>query len=302
MQSYDDFEIVVIDDGSSDDSFLILNGFSSPKMRVLQNDKNRGLIYTLNRGIAEARGELVARMDADDISNPDRLEKQVAFLDANPDVAMVGSLAEEIDSNGVSLGIVSYPLEYEEIQQTLIKRSCFCHPSVMFRKNDVLTVGGYRDKFRHAEDYDLWLRLSESHRLANIGELLIKYRIHANQVCFKSQSSQFQAGQLAIAEALERRGIPPGERHKYFHSLFGRASASPGTIGRNYINFAHTFNMMGDIRKAWRSAALSVLHSPVSVDAWRAFLSYTLLGLLGKKNVNIIKWYFERTKQMFMRN
>ena len=159
-QRHADFECIVIDDGSTDGTDAVIRGFTDPRIRYLRNDGNRGLVYTLNRGVQEARGRYIARMDGDDISLPERLERQVAYLDGHPEVDLVATVVKLVDAAGNPMGYWKEDREHvtgQSILDFLPVNNCIAHPSVMVRA-EVLKAFGYLDSQRQAEDYDLWLR------------------------------------------------------------------------------------------------------------------------------------------------
>jgi glycosyltransferase involved in cell wall biosynthesis len=180
-QSFTDFELLVLDDGSTDDSVRIAEGYRDPRIRILSAASNQGLPRALNRGLAAASGEFVARQDADDLSHPDRFARQLEFLRANPTVALVGAQAEVIDETGAAAGRrLAYPCDDAAIRRRLLLRNPFAHTTVMFRRTAVLAVGGYDESFRYCQDFALWNRLATRHRVANLHEVLAGYRIHSH--------------------------------------------------------------------------------------------------------------------------
>jgi len=211
-QTFSDWELLALDDGSEDDSLEIarLAADADPRVKSIPLE-HTGLVGTLNRGLELASGDLVARMDADDISCPDRLEKQVAFLERYPDVAVVGGAAELFCDQG-DLGEQMHPpcLPYA-IAEALEQDSPLIHPAVMMRRDIVRTVGGYRVPFLAAEDYDLWLRVAERHKLANIPDVILKYRIGGSQESVVRAAQQVMsvlAAQLCRKERLRNRPDP----------------------------------------------------------------------------------------------
>jgi hypothetical protein len=178
-QTFGDFELLVVDDGSTDGTAALLDAVSDPRVRVTRNDENLGLTPSLNRGLALARGALVARHDADDVSEPERLARQVAFLDANPEVALVGAWYRKIDDAGASLGERTLPMDHDRIRLALNFYCPFVHSAAAFRASVVREMGGYDEAFVYAQDYDLWSRLAVAHRVANVGEPLVRYRVGA---------------------------------------------------------------------------------------------------------------------------
>jgi glycosyltransferase involved in cell wall biosynthesis len=177
-QNFDDYEILVIDDSSIDDSLRQIRRFQaqSSRIRVIAHPTNRGLAATLNEGLQAAYGEYVARMDQDDESLPDRLEMQAAFLDAHPECAVVGSYVYHMGATPSHDRLVATPVEAEAIAARLPISNCMYHPSTMLRRQAILDLGGYREQFKNAEDYDLWLRVSRLHALANIPVPLLRFR------------------------------------------------------------------------------------------------------------------------------
>ncbi len=180
-QTYANFELVAVDDASTDASGRILDRYRDPRVRVLTNERNLGGAKSANRGITEARGVYVARLDQDDVSLPQRLEKQVEFLERHPEIALVGTWAEIIDEEGREIGHRRFATESNDLYRLLLKFCALVHSSVMFRRAPVLAAGGYGTGAlgRYCRDYELWLRLSETVRLANLPEVLVKYRVHS---------------------------------------------------------------------------------------------------------------------------
>ena len=207
-QSHEDFELIAIDDGSTDSSLQILKRLSVNNKRVrVFSQNNQGLVNTLNRGICLANGDLVARMDADDICDPKRLECQVRFMSENPDVVCVGSQIQLIDPVGRDLMQMRMPLNHEDIDEA----NCSCvtgivHPTSLIRLSALELVGGYSGAYTHAEDIDLWLRLAEIGRLANSPMSLLRYRQHLNSVGYKYGFEQKCAQWKAVKDAYQRRG------------------------------------------------------------------------------------------------
>ncbi len=181
-QSYGDFEFLVINDGSMDRSDEIVLSFSDPRIKLVRNEKNLGLIATLNRGLDLAKCQYIARMDCDDISLPNRFAKQLAFLDANPAVAALGTGYGLIDDEGAFLGAHTHPQRNPELLWSLPFYSPIIHPSVMMRTGVIKDVGGYRNEALYCEDYDLWWRVSRVAQLGNLRDILILLRKHDESV------------------------------------------------------------------------------------------------------------------------
>lgn len=181
-QNYPDFEFLIIDDGSNDGTSRILADYvvKDPRVRVVPNDINIGLARCLNKGIKLARGEYIARMDCDDISLPERLAKQVDFLEKNPSVSCIAVKIKQIDANGFFLGYWEDDFNTTtsgEILDLMPTRNCIAHPGVMLRAS-TLSKMMYNDSLQNSQDYDLWMRLLASgHRIDKLDEVLLSYRI-----------------------------------------------------------------------------------------------------------------------------
>ncbi|MGL4739215.1 MAG: glycosyltransferase family 2 protein [Sarcina sp.] len=187
-QTFKNFEFLIINDGSTDQSLDILKSYSDERIKILDNSGNKGLIYSLNRGVKESQGEYIARMDADDISMPNRLEKQVEFLDENIDVNLVGSSIECI-FEGIPLikKLVKAIPDYEFIKVKAIFESTFYHPTVMFRKSIIEQYNlTYDERYKHAEDYGLWNNMMLRGKVSNLNEPLLNYRIVKTSVTRKA--------------------------------------------------------------------------------------------------------------------
>lgn len=178
-QTYPSWELIVVDDASTDSSLVVISSWSrrDPRVRVVRRHANRGLAVALNDAFAVARGELVARMDADDVSLPQRLERQVQFLDAHPDVAVVGTGAEFVDAQGNDLGSGHVFENHADIAANIYRTTPLIHPSVMMRRAFLESLGGYDVRLRRAQDADLWLRGYRRFRYHNLPEPLVRCRI-----------------------------------------------------------------------------------------------------------------------------
>ena len=184
-QDFTDFELIVINDGSTDESEAIVNSYNDARIIYVKNSENIKLIDTLNKGLALCRGQFIARMDADDISYRSRLKEQVSFLRSNPKIGVLGSYYRKINETGGYLnGVVQLSESHEEIYCDFLFKSCpIVHPSVLIRKSVLKNLNPiFKKEFLHAEDMDLWCRLIHKTKFFNLSKTLIKYRIHQNQV------------------------------------------------------------------------------------------------------------------------
>ena len=205
------FEFLIVNDGSSDASASILDRYAAqdPRIRVI-HQANRGLVASLNLLLDEARAPLVARMDADDVSRPERFAIQLAHMMAKPNVAILGTNTDELDADGAFFPCSDFhPSASAEIRQRLMTASTMCHPSVMMRRDVIRALGGYRAAFRHCEDYDLWLRVIERHEMENLRDRLLLYRRSPDQVSEKHILVQAIGAACARFAAQQRMaGLP----------------------------------------------------------------------------------------------
>lgn len=179
-QSFTDFELIAIDDGSSDRSGEILRACGDSRVRVLTNVGNIGLTRSLNRGLVAARGSYIARHDADDVSHPERFARQVEFLDANPGIALVGARVRIIDEHGRTRAArENHPATAAGVRWALLFGNPFAHSAVTFRRSVVRDeLGGYDESYEFNQDFELWSRLVELHGATNLPEPLVDYRAH----------------------------------------------------------------------------------------------------------------------------
>jgi glycosyltransferase involved in cell wall biosynthesis len=217
-QTFTDLEFIVIDDGSTDDTWETLARYAEQDQRLvlLRNQPNIGVVRSLNRGLEAARGEFVVRQDADDVSLPQRIEKQVAFLDAHPEVGVVGTVPQIVSVNGASFGANVYTAtQNEEIQHRLLDHMCLCGPSIAVRKECFRAAGFYFSEGLDAsEDYDVCLRLAEVTQMASLAESLYQYRQHPNSASRTREQKQMFNKAVALERAICRRfgPVPPQEQ------------------------------------------------------------------------------------------
>jgi glycosyltransferase involved in cell wall biosynthesis len=203
-QTYSDLEFIIINDGSTDTGLDIINEYAKKDERIkLISRENIGLVYSLNEGIKKAQGEYIARMDADDIAMPVRLEKQLKYAQEEG-LAVCGAWAEGIDDLGNKIKDMDYPPDTEKIRRYTLLHNPFIHPSVIFRKDIFEKVGGYRQFFKHIEDYELWTRMVFKYRTGNIPEKLLQYRLHQDQITNKDNLKMRLKGAVVRILALIR--------------------------------------------------------------------------------------------------
>jgi glycosyltransferase involved in cell wall biosynthesis len=215
-QSYRDFELLVIDDGSLDATASIVAGYDDPRIRLVCNETNLGIPRTRNLGTRLARGEYLAMLDTDDLASPSRLRRQVHFLDANPDVAAVGSWAWKIDGKGRRRSILERPVRSRSLRARLLFRGCLRTPSAMARRS-LLERYPFRDDFPVCSDSDVWTRIALDHPCANLPLPLISYRIHGGAITKSRRDDVREAKGRVTAHQLERLGVAFEQRDLDLH-------------------------------------------------------------------------------------
>jgi len=271
-QTFTDFEFIIVNDGSTDNSLSIIKGYSDRRIRLIDNEQNIGLTKSLNKVIKQARGEYIARQDADDISLPNRFEEQVRHFDQHPEVALLGTSAYRIDEQGRITGRVKVK---EKPGEDLLKRNQFNHGSTMFKRQVVIRLAGYNELFKYCQDYELWLRIAKYYEVRNLPQILYKLRFHQENIRSLKAEESVLYHLLAIRmirdnldnqlrQLIKDKGIlslypylTKGER-VYFHTIVGDANMHRNNISaakqdyqkvfmlaplniRNNINFALSY-------------------------------------------------------------
>lgn len=215
-QTFVDFEFLIINDGSTDESAEIIKSYRDPRIRLVENERNLGLAATRNRGLALAVGEYIAKMDCDDISTPDRLAKQVNFMNANAHIGACGSWVKKI---GARKDVWKVKTDDDSIRARLLFESALAQPSVMLRKSMLTSYGiRYDANLNTAEDYGLWVNIARHSKLANIAEVLLYYRVHPAQVSIEKLNVQMAAADKVRIAQLDALGITPTDEEKRLHS------------------------------------------------------------------------------------
>ncbi len=194
-QTFSDFEFLIYNDGSTDNSDEVIKAYNDPRIKYTKFENNAGLVGLLNRGISEAKGEFIARMDADDISLPYRFEEQFKFMNENPDIGFCGSMIEHF---GRQSAIVNLPVTNFDINASLFFGTPFSHPTVMMRTSLLRSNNLFYDNnYLYAEDYELFERVSFFTEMSNIQKILLKYRLHETQISTKKWNRQYHlAGKI----------------------------------------------------------------------------------------------------------
>jgi hypothetical protein len=238
-QTSTDFEFIIVDDGSTDSTQSILESYDDPRLLLARNQENIGLTRSLNKGLALAQGEYVARMDADDIAMPYRFEKQIAFLEKHSETGILGSNGRLIDANGRERGLYQLPPSDLQIRWRFLLANPFLHPTVMIRRN-VLAQNGliYDEAFQATQDYELWTRILKYTRGANLSELLIQYRLHHGVTSTHRETQLKNHDRVAlrtIQEQLPDFSISPEQITQLRSLLVGRTKHTPSVDAHRVV-------------------------------------------------------------------
>lgn len=269
-QTFRDFEFLIVDDGSTDNSAAILQEYAARDSRIrLISRPNTGYLVALNEMMERAEGEWIARMDADDIALPERFALQMQYLAEHPDCVLVGSRAIIIDPDGQQLTTMVDAFSHEDIDRKLMNaQSCVFHPAVIFRKQLALDLGGYRKEYEFAEDMDMWLRMAEVGRIANIDKPLLKYREHFKKIGHVQAARQSELTRRLLEEAYQRRGLTPPDSV----TAFNREAVG---VGEKFQTWGWWALMSGNVSTARKYAMSGLLKSPLTPSAWK--LAYCAL-------------------------
>jgi len=278
------FNLIAVNDGSTDGSGDVLRSIAEadPRVRVIDRE-NRGLVASLNEALEVSSAPYIARMDADDICEQDRFAKQLSFLVDHPEVVAVGSQVTLIDEDGDLVGPFDRPLLHTEIDSANLtgdRGSRITHPAAMLRRSAVLQVGGYRPETFPAEDLDLFLRLAEIGRLANLDIPLLRYRVVSTSICRQMPAEQRQAIQSVVRDACHRRGLTPPN----FPTAPPKTEAR--SRGHGIRHLSKTAMRNGISQTARKHARRALLAEPFVYDSWRvvcyAYLGESISKRLGK--------------------
>jgi glycosyltransferase involved in cell wall biosynthesis len=270
-QTFGDFEFVIINDGSRDGSKEVLEEFADQDHRIqVLHQTNQGITPSLNRGLKLARGRYIARMDADDISHPERFDRQIEFLESNPRVGILGTQIRRVDADGNPRGQWTLPTDPDLIGWQLLFSTCLCHPTVMMRHSLLDNLNGYAEWASGAGDYELWTRAMLESQLANLSNPLHKLRRHEDSITATKREKQHRVSRRAAATLHEALlGEWAEEELSHFlswmhHENVQRAVAETGIQG---LTAVHDY-----IRTLYRVYVRDVLSGNRNVEVRRAAL------------------------------
>jgi len=248
-QTFTDLEVLLVDDGSTDASRAIVQGYDDPRIRMISNDKNQGVVYSRNKGVQEAKAPLVAVLDADDIAVPDRIASQYAYMNSHPQLMMVGGHAEVINAEGKPTGeYYKMPTGTAAVPIELLFRNVFVNSTVVFRKQAVQTIGGY-EGWAYAEDYRLAFRLAERFPVDNLDKVLVQYRLHDQNI--SKTSELIKKGEEELVRYMHQQlGLPKDDQLQNTHLSFIHP-----TLERK-PNLTDYYNLFSALRKGNENAGL----------------------------------------------
>jgi len=278
-QTFQDFEFIVVDDGSADGTAGILASCRDPRLRVIRQE-NAGLTVSLNRGTREARGDLIARMDADDVSLPGRLGAQVRVFDRDADAVLVGTDAERIEESGRVIGHLRHQVQDHRIRKVLPVGNQFVHGSVMFRRDAFEKAGRYDERIRYSQDFNLWWRMANEGLVGNVPETAYRLRESKGRISARHSGEQDRYRDDIIRRIWREilapgSGFPPEERPREIRSLRGadpRSSERTRSYARLLLRMGIGYSLHGRKREARRYFEESVLADPRVKEAWGCLL------------------------------
>lgn len=233
-QTFTDFEFLIVDDGSTDDSLEIIRSYSDKRIILIQNKNNLGLATSLNKAIRLAKGKYIARMDADDIAMPFRLYKQVMFMEKNIHLDLSGSWVKVFGA--VKNVVWRYPALNDEIKAQIIFNSAFAHPSVIYRRDIFLKKGLlYDESVKRGQDYELWSRVIKSCKVGNIQEVLLLYRIHYKQIGKVHQSGQADTAKTIRLKLLKELDCNVSDMQYNVHENLSYYKSSDISTASNWL-------------------------------------------------------------------
>lgn len=279
-QTYRNFELLLLDDGSSDNSEHIIKAFNDSRIIYIKNETNKGLIYTLNRGVGLAKGTFIARMDADDVSVVSRFEKQIEEFKKDEKLVICGSFIKTF-GNGAEQYISHMPVTNAQILASIFFTCPFAHPSVMIKKESLLQLNEfYREDYKHSEDYDLWSRLVFVGNCKNIPEFLLNYRVHDKQVSTVFEDHKYQSVSKIQTNLLSQFNIvPTAIESQFLLNLFKGISKKD----KHYLYSGLVF--LDKLHRQFAAKYPNYIedHSQVLVSRWVKICGNSGMGLLNIK-------------------
>lgn len=299
-QTFTDFEFIIVDFGSTDESKSIVGRYAANDGRIRFHEIPAcALPVARNAGCSLARGQFIAVMDADDVSLPLRLAVEVDFMERHPEVSLLGGAVEWIDTAGRPLGAHRHPTGFREIKSELTTHCTFWHPTVLMRKEAFASVGGYREAFVYAHDYDLELRLAEQFECANLPDVVLNYRIHPAQITLQKQRQQTLCKLAARTSASSRKSDdrdPLDAASEITPALLDKMGvdsvAQENALAADCWMWVRSMTAAREYTAALNSAHLMLGSRPVHVERWLIADLQLLVAQLYWKQGRFIKSLF----------
>lgn len=288
-QTYADFELLLIDDASSDNTENVIRSYNDNRIVYIKNEENLGLIKTLNKGLNFAKGEFIARMDQDDIADVTRFKKQINLFEKNPDLGVCGTwftcFGDQIKER-----VLDHPENDEDIKISLLGRSTLGHPTVMMRKSAIQDLR-YDENYTSAEDYEFWIRLSRVTKLQNIPESLLQYRFHDSNISVLDQPLQAENAKKIIGNQLKYIGLNHSDSNiKMSEILFGNFYIHyfSDSEFKKLTNFANNLESRNKQKKFYNE---NILNNTIN---------QRLLTIFNKteKNISLISFLLKNRKEI----
>ncbi|MBI1286915.1 MAG: glycosyltransferase [Flavobacteriales bacterium] len=303
-QTYTNFELLIIDDGSTDRSVPVVESFSDQRIKLVRNEKNLKLIATLNKGLSLAKGKYIVRLDADDIAIKERIETQVSFMEEHPEVGLCGTWYEAF---GDVSSVVRYPTDHQSLKYMSLYQCPIIHPSTIFRTSVIKEHGlKYDLDYPHAEDYKLWGQFAMVSQLANVPEVLLRYRLHDSNIS-KQQASTQKSNSIRIRTELFHElglNVSPNQLEAFMqmnHQVDNLTLEQLKSLGTLLSNMIVSNNNSSYLNSEWLSRTLNNKwyetcsnHAHLGWSVFKTYLSYE--NLLSEKP------RLEKTSKIFVKS
>lgn len=272
-QSWYNLELIIIDDGSTDNTKLIIENYNDSRIKYIKNKKNSGIVYSLNKGISIAKGKYIARIDSDDLMHKKRLEKQVQFMEKNQDIALVGTWHYVINDSKKVIGLKQYFTQDEEIKSILPFESPFSHPSVMIRLDTIKPIK-YSELYNYCEDYDLWFKIASNYKVANIPEFLTYYRVHETNINKNYLKEQKRNSLELQSSILDELSIDYSVKELLIHTKISTSIPSKLFSSEEKVN-----NLVIWVEKILKQIQKQYNYSPSFLNKMRDYIIYDRCGI-----------------------